>query len=1013
MDILANSIVDKLTNLNGNYNFRIKLSNLDKQKNPYGIMFIGIDDFEQINNLYSYSFGDRVLKKFSRSILPILPKDVSLYRLDGNGFSVLYPNGDCYELIKLFNRFQDIAQCIKQINGNAISFTISGSICFYPKDGIDCDTLYQNARVTFEKAKKQGKRTLLVYSNDKLAFSQYSIGLIEYLRESVLNNFKGFYLNYQPLISVNNKKLYGCEVLLRWKNPNFEMKLGPTEFIPFLESSGLMDKVSQWVIKTALKQLSTWTKYMPNFNMSINVSYQQLEESNFKFFILDTIKKEGLSPSLITLELTEDDNIKKIEEIRHSFDFLRSQGIKITFDSFGAKHSSLEIFRELRADSLKINHTLLSRITYDITDQKIVSHIINMCHSMNMSVYVEGIEDKETLNIIEQMRPEILQGFYYKEPINADKFHEHYFEKNVDSFNYQEDIISKDASLEKEKSMVYSALTPAHSMNIKELVDNAYAGIFQVGMDHEFTFLTCNEGYRRMLGYTVKEMEDKFKNQALGFVHPDDIEYVNYEIRRQLGISDVVTIEFRVVKSDGTPIWILGTGNVVKGKQGYKSLIVVIIENDRLKKRSLKMEESYWKYRSVLDNIPACVKCIHFDEDFTLDYISPSFISLIGYTEKEIKNKFDKKYINLIFEEDRKSVLRDTVSQVNSKDIVTLHYRIRCKDNRLIFLETISRLCKNDKDGKNYFYSSIVDVTDATCEEKDKKSNNLANRYQKALSQWGDILFEYNFKDDTVTFSDNYYNIFHVEPKETITEQLSNIYEEDCKILIDALREAHNGNRPEAIEIRIRSKSDVHLWCSIVFNEPDKIGDTTISILGKIRNIDEEKKEYNKLIEQSQNDLMTGLLNKSTTEEKIRDILISCDKSRHYALFMIDVDNFKYVNDTKGHVFGDKILIDLAKCLKRSFRQTDVVGRVGGDEFIAFMEYDGEKESIQNKGLDILKRLDSTFAYDDLHFGVSVSIGISVYPQDGEQFYELYHHADSALYRAKEEGKNTCCMFSI
>ncbi|HBF6776902.1 TPA: diguanylate cyclase [Clostridioides difficile] len=1017
MDILTNGIIDKLTNLNGNYNFRMMLSSLENQKNQYGIMFIGIDDFEQINNLYSYSFGDRVLKKFSRTILRFLPEDVSLYRLDGNGFGILYPNGDCYELIKLFNRFQDVAQCIKQINGHAISFTISGSVCFYPKDGIDCDTLYQNARVTFEKAKKQGKKTLLVYSNDKLAFSQYSIKLIEYLRESVLNEFKGFYLNYQPLILANNKKLYGCEVLLRWKNPNFEMKLGPTEFIPFLESSGLMDKVSHWAIRTALKQLNTWIKYMPNFKMNINVSYQQLEDPSFKFFILDTIKKEGLLPSLITLELTEDNNVKKIEEIRNSFNFLRSQGIKIIFDSFGAKHSSLEIFRELSADSLKINRTLLNRITYDVTDQKIVSQIINLCHSMNMTVYVEGIEDKETLKIIEQMRPEILQGFYYKEPISADKFYEYYFEKGTDSLNYQEDIMSRDISLEKEKSMVYSAFTPTHSMNIKELIDNAYAGIFQVGMDHEFTFLTCNEGYRRMLGYTIKEMEEKFKNQALGFVHPDDIEYVNYEIRRQLGISDIVTIEFRVVKSDGTPIWILGTGNVVKSKQGSKSLIVVIIENDRLKKRSLEMEESYWKYRRVLDNIPACLKCIHFDEDFTLEYISPSFISLIGYTEKEIKNKFDGKYINLIFEEDRKTVLSDMIGQVSSKDIVTLHYRIKCKDKRLISLETISRLYKNDSDGKYYFYSSIVDVTDVVtdtiCEEKDKKSNNLVNRYQKALKQWGDILFEYNFKDDTITFSDNYYNIFQVEPKGTITEQLSNIYEDDCKVLLDALEEAQNGHKPEAIEIRIRSKNDVHLWCSIVFNEPDKIGETTISILGKIRNIDEEKKEYNKLIEQSQNDLMTGLLNKSTTEEKIREVLLSCDKSRNYALFMIDVDNFKYVNDTMGHVFGDKILTDLAECLKRNFRKVDIVGRVGGDEFIAFMEYSGEKENIQKKGIDILKRLASAFTYDDLYFDISVSIGISVYPEDGEQFYELYHHADSALYRAKEEGKNTYCMFSI
>lgn len=94
---------------------------------------------------------------------------------------------------------------------------------------------------------------------------------------------------------------------------------------------------------------------------------------------------------------------------------------------------------------------------------------------------------------------------------------------------------------------------------------------------------------------------------------------------------------------------------------------------------------------------------------------------------------------------------------------------------------------------------------------------------------------------------------------------------------------------------------------------------------------------------------MTGLLNKSTTEEKIRHMLLSVDENKKYALFMIDVDNFKDVNDTMGHVFGDKILIELAECLKSNFRKTDIVGRVGGDEFIAFMEYNGDKESLQKR----------------------------------------------------------------
>ncbi|MEG2501346.1 MAG: PAS domain-containing protein, partial [Oscillospiraceae bacterium] len=181
-------------------------------------------------------------------------------------------------------------------------------------------------------------------------------------------------------------------------------------------------------------------------------------------------------------------------------------------------------------------------------------------------------------------------------PMTLQEFERFYQAKPHDAAEILPEIVPP----EHENSMAYAPFRPAQPMRMEEIVDNAHAGIFQVGMDHEFTFLTCNEGYRRMLGYTARQMDEKFKNQALGFVHPDDVDYVNEEIRRQLNLGDTVTIEFRVVKANGNPIWILGTGNVVKNRHGNASLVVVIVDNNRIKAQNLSTQQQAAFFDSIL-----------------------------------------------------------------------------------------------------------------------------------------------------------------------------------------------------------------------------------------------------------------------------------------------------------------------------------------------------------------------------------------------------------------------------
>ncbi|MEG0932989.1 MAG: diguanylate cyclase [Lachnospiraceae bacterium] len=751
------STIDSITGLKDNGEFRQALKTIVKAGESKIILIVGIDEFKGINDLYSYSFGDKVLASFAKKVRASVSADVDIYRLDGDGFGLIFPDGELNKAVQCFHMLQEAAQTSVFIEENNISFTVSGGISIYINDGNDSELLYRNARMALRTAKSKGKNQLVIFSDEILMKEHFKMQILGCLRESVKKAFQGFSLRYQPLVKACDASLYGCEVLLRWENPTFPQGVSPYEFIPVLEDSGLIIEVGAWVLENAIMQCALWSKLMPDFQMSINVSSIQFEHPEFKFFVIDTLAKYDVRPSAITLELTESGKISDPKEMQHVFDFIRGQGIKIALDDFGTGYSSLSIFRILSVDQLKIDRSFLERISYDVIDQKIITQIVNLCHSMNMCVCIEGIETLEIEEIVQQFGPELLQGYYYNCPMTATEFEAFYLTNQ----SMQKAFAENDITNEHTQSMTYVPFRPAQPMSMKDVVDNAYAGIFQVGLDQEFTFLTCNEGYRRMLGYTAKEMDERFKNRALGFVYSEDVEYVNTEIRRQLSMGDTITIEFRVVKSNGTPIWILGTGNVVKSPHGGASLIVVIIDNDNLKKKNIKIEQ---------------------------------------------------------------------------------------------------------------------------------------------------------------------------------------------------------------------------------------------------------EGQFNRLIESPQIDCMTGLLNKGETENQVKKLLLNAVSEQQFALCIIDIDNLKQMNHQLGHVKGDEVICEIAARISHSFGENDVVGRVGGEEFLACIPYVGEKSKIITIIEHLIIRLHQGIIIDHKEYPVSVSVGIACYPHDGTNFYDLFHRADSALYRSKEIGKGTYCF---
>ncbi len=241
------------------------------------------------------------------------------------------------------------------------------------------------------------------------------------------------------------------------------------------------------------------------------------------------------------------------------------------------------------------------------------------------------------------------------------------------------------------------------------------------------------------------------------------------------------------------------------------------------------------------------------------------------------------------------------------------------------------------------------------------------------------------------------------------------LFAEDIPIFQQAINELKKGNQASEIKIRIACNNGDFLWflfsaVPIATDDQDRLYDKAI---GFLTNIDKQEKEAHLLKKMSELDSLTQIYNKGTTELLINKILDqSNEKTNMHACIIIDLDNFKEINDTFGHQFGDHVIQETAEYLKSIFRQNDIVGRIGGDEFLVFVCNAYSEQIVTDKFLHLLKHFDKNYKNDEKSVKISISIGVAVYPTHGNTFTALYHNADMALYDAKQHGKNTFKIFN-
>ncbi|MFL8711218.1 EAL domain-containing protein [Clostridioides sp. GD02377] len=418
---------NKFDSITGTWNreqFEYWMNYIIKEKTyESGAIFImDIDNFKNINEKYGHSYGDKVLRAIATEVLDYLPKDVRLYRLDGDEFAFFYPMCTKETINKIYEKIQMYTNTQHEIESNKYYCTVTAGVAMYPQDGDTYLDLFKHADIALDIAKINGKNRIKFFSPELYENKLKVISMQHKLRESIENNFNDLELFFQPQIDAATREVIGAEALLRWHSSTYG-EVSPIEFIPILEQSNLIIPVGKWIIKEAIKQCKEWHKINPDFKISVNVSYIQLKEDFFRDFIVECLIEYQLRPEFLILELTENCWIPDINLLNDKFISLKGIGVHIAIDDFGTGYSSLNYLKELSVNIIKIERSFVKNITYNSYEHTFLEYIIKLAHIINLKVCVEGIESYEEYDIVKSLGVDIIQGFLFGRPVSASEFY--------------------------------------------------------------------------------------------------------------------------------------------------------------------------------------------------------------------------------------------------------------------------------------------------------------------------------------------------------------------------------------------------------------------------------------------------------------------------------------------------------------------------------------------------------------------------------------------------------------
>ena len=991
------SYTDILTGVSNRNGYRQAVSRMQAVPPAcMGVMIFSINGLKIINENLGQKYGDDVIVRTADRLRSL--SEGQVYRIGGDEFALFCPEISRSDFEAVVKRLQD---AFRQEQEYSVSMG-------YDWEAGGADVTDQMLRAEeWMRAQKQR------YYHDEISKGRKVGDLADDLLADIREN--RFAVWYQPQIDLRTGLVTGMEALVR-KVADDGSIIPPSQFVPVYEARNVLQHLDQHVLDMVLEDLKTLYAQGLSVNASVNFSRSTLLNPDFARCFTEKCRACGVPPSAITVEVTETISNIEREALRELLDRMRQTGLKLSLDDFGTEYSNLSILTDVPFDEVKFDKSLVDNICTSGRSQIVLGRLMQMCRQLQQSrIVAEGIEDAGQVEILKSYGCDCGQGYYFHKPMPF------------------EDI---KALLESRKSF--------ETAQVIQTSDSFLSGQdYQLRHTLEEVLLQLINGGSDLYGYRIEGRRGLFSRQlAQGRNIPEQVYdfpkwIVDHGQVSEDSIGDWLGLFASIHRGDkhgsARVSFQVGEGefhkyylrfNSFADEEGNPFFATISFENVELEQQHQRQQS-----QDIAGLLQATQK--NFPEILTLNltkgtYRMYSYYSntTVGTPREGMIEDMIALRVNAIVREDRevfmeafsRSALQQSIV-VEKKDSVRLVYRRLSGEGEAVWMETIVMRQDNSFD-EDVLMVAMSRSIDAQKAEEIRLQEQLwlqAEELRVTTGRMRRTICIFDVVKKTLTVPEEYAKANGIarvtaDYPESMLRQIKTLSREAQKKIRDFYAAIAQGEPEGSCELCYAHPQDGMRWKKWEFATVyDRKGAPSRAVIFA-EDITEQKQAQMEVQSRAERDGMTGLLNRFTTQERIR--LLMAEK-KPGILLHIDLDDLKTINDTYGHGEGDRALQAVAETLRQHFRESDVIGRIGGDEFLVYLPGAAENmDSISVSISGLLRKLTVVGVGTESSHRIHCSIGCAVQKDPNISFETLYKQADMALYHIKRSGKNNYAFYT-
>lgn len=393
---------------------------LKPREGHFALMLIDLDGFKRVNEALGLPTGDKVLRIAAGRLHHVLKATDTIARLGGDKFGVLLPGIVGEEAARHVGErlVRELGETY-DVDATPIKLRASIGIALFPGDGQEIPALLRSAELALDRAFVAGGNRFTFFDKGMAEAAQLRHAMETDMRLALRRN--EFRLYYQPIIDLAANRLVGAEALIRWSHPERGL-VPPDAFIPLAEETGLIVDIGLWALDAGCRQLAEWRLQDLDYYLSLNISGRQIPDGLPPSVLADAIRRHGIEPSRLVLEITEGVLMKDVSLAQQWLGTVRKMGMRIYLDDFGTGYSSLSYLKRFPVDTVKVDKSFVRDMGSDTSDRALIEAVVAMARSLGMQVVAEGVENESQLELLRQMNCRGAQGFHFSRPVPAEEF---------------------------------------------------------------------------------------------------------------------------------------------------------------------------------------------------------------------------------------------------------------------------------------------------------------------------------------------------------------------------------------------------------------------------------------------------------------------------------------------------------------------------------------------------------------------------------------------------------------